>query len=238
MTSSAIDYFSIQHPLRGLASRISFRVRRHIFDLFMAAMNPRPTDRILDVGATPDEILPESNFFEMFYPYPNQLTVTSIEDASFLENRYPGLRFVRTDAGDLPFDDLSFDIVFCSAVLEHVGNRDRQRQFIGELVRVSRKFFVITPNRQFPVEIHTFLPLIHWLPQPIHQWILRKLGLDFWAQTNNLNLLTPRTLKSLFPDTVDIHINRLKLLGLPSNIVAWGDGREGSVRQKSVISSG
>lgn len=222
MTSRAIDYFSIRHPLRGQASRISFRVRRNIYCRFMTIMKPRPSDRVLDVGATPDEILPESNFFEILYPYRNHLTVTGIEDASFLEERYPGLRFVRTNTDTLPFDDQSFDIVFCSAVLEHVGGREHQRRFVHELLRVSRKFFITTPNRQFPVEFHTFLPLIHWLPQPMHQRILRQLGLAFWSQTDNLNLLTPRALKSLFPATADVHIDRFKLLGLPSNLAAWG----------------
>ena len=190
-----------------------------------------PTDRVLDVGATPDQVLPESNFFELFYPYKNGLTVTSIEDASFLENLYPGLRFVQTGTGELPFEDHSFDIVFCSAVLEHVGNRMQQQHFINELLRVSRKYFIITPNRQFPVEIHTFLPLIHWLPQPMHQKILRQLGMHFWAKTDNLNLLTPCSLKSLFPDTVDIHLSRLKLMGFPSNLVAWGIVRKHNTGQ-------
>jgi hypothetical protein len=221
----AVDYFSIRHPLRGQASRISFRVRRNIFNLFMTCMNPKPTDQVLDVGATPDQLLPESNFFELLYPHKHGLTVTSIEDASFLENRYPGLRFVQTGTSDLPFEDESFDIVFCSAVLEHVGDRIHQQRFVNELLRVSRKFFIITPNRQFPVEFHTFLPLIHWLPQTMHQWTLRQLGLNFWAKTDNLNLLTPCSLKSLFPDITNIHLSRLKLMGFPSNLVAWGIAR-------------
>jgi hypothetical protein len=188
----------------------------------MTTMNPMPSDRILDVGATPDQFLPESNFFELLYPHKNRLTVTSIEDASFLENLYPGLRFVQTGTGKLPFEDLSFDIVFCSAVLEHVGNRMHQRFFINEILRVCRKFFIITPNRQFPIEFHTFLPLIHWFPQSLHQWFLRRLGLNFWARTDNLNLLTPHSLRLLFPDTASIHLTRLKLMGFPSNLVAWG----------------
>ena len=222
MTSRAIDYFSIHHPLREQASRISFHVRRHIYRRFMTTIRPLPSDRVLDVGVTPDEILPESNFFEILYPYRQHLTVTGIEDASFLEERYPGLRFVRTDTDTLPFDDRAFDIVFCSAVLEHVGSQERQRRFVHELLRVSQRFFITTPNRQYPVEFHTFLPFIHWLPQPMHQRILQRLGLSFWAQTDNLNLLTPRALKSLFPATADVHIDRFKLLGLPSNLAAWG----------------
>jgi SAM-dependent methyltransferase len=226
MTPSAIDYFSIRHPLRAFASQISFQVRRKIFERFMTTMKPISSDRVLDVGVTPDRQLPESNFFEQLYPYKNRLTVTSIEDASFLENIYPGLHFVQTDTLKLPFEDLSFDIAFCSAVLEHVGNRMQQQQFIVEILRVSKSIYIITPNRQFPVEFHTFLPLIHWLPQPIHQYILNTLGLTFWSKTDNLNLLTPNSFKSLFPQTTRVHLDRIRLIGIPSNLVAWKSAKQ------------
>lgn len=146
-----IDYFSINHPLRMTASRISFYVRLKIFSSFMNVMKPDIHTSILDIGVTPDQRLPESNFFESLYPYKDRIVATSIENASFLEEEYPGVTFIQTEKDRLPFKDQSFDIVFCSAVLEHVGDRGRQSRFVRELLRVSRKFFIITPNRQFPV---------------------------------------------------------------------------------------
>lgn len=165
----------------------------------MEVMKPDADASILDIGVTPDRKLPESNFFELLYPYKDRIVATSIENASFLEKAYPGMTFIQTGKDRLPFKDQSFDIVFCSAVLEHVGDRIHQRRFIRELLRVSRKFFIITPNRQFPVEFHTFLPLIHWFPQPLHQALLKKFRMDFWSRTQNLNLHTPRSLRSLSP---------------------------------------
>jgi len=88
MNSNAIDYFSLGHPLRGIASRISFHTRKKIFSLFVKIMHPTSLSRILDVGVTPDQTLPESNFFEKFYPHKDRLVATSIEDASFLEKEY------------------------------------------------------------------------------------------------------------------------------------------------------
>jgi len=44
------------------------------------------------------------------------------------------------------------------------GGRGGQRAFVHELCRVSRRVFVTTPNRWFPIEVHTLLPLVHWLP--------------------------------------------------------------------------
>ena len=188
----------------------------------MEIMKPDFDSMILDVGVTPDQKLPESNFFEALYPYKNRIVATSIEDASFLEKKYPGITFIQTTDSRLPFSDQQFDCVFCSAVLEHVGSRKQQQLFVGELVRVARSFFLSTPNRQYPIEFHTFLPIIHWLPQKYHQAILKKLGMHFWSHTRNLNLLTPRSLAGLFPSETQVTLFRIFLAGFPSNLIAFG----------------
>jgi SAM-dependent methyltransferase len=217
-----VDYFSSTHPLRKAATEVAYRARKRMFDYFRQVMPVTPGATVLDVGVTPDRSLKDSNFFEQFYPYKDKITATSIEDASFLEKQYPGLRFIQTSGLKLPFADKTFDIVFCSAVLEHVGDRASQKIFIDELLRVSRHFFITTPNRQFPVEMHTFLPLLHWLPQPAHQAVLRKLGMNFWASTENLNLLSPDTFLKLFPGQAAVKLHQHRLLGLPSNLIGYG----------------
>jgi SAM-dependent methyltransferase len=220
---TAIDYFSLGHPLSRLRSHYALKARRRMFDLFMNAFQPSPADRVLDLGVTPDTSLPESNFFEQLYPYRDQLTAASIEDANGLEAQFPGVRFVRLDGQRLPFPDGHFDALFCSAVLEHVGAYESQRAFVAEALRVSRRFFFTTPNRLFPIDFHTLLPLVHWLPQPAHQRILRAIGKDFWARTENLNLLTPRQVHGLFPQCRKLDVHSLKLFGWPSNILAYGE---------------
>ncbi|MFN3428425.1 MAG: class I SAM-dependent methyltransferase [Candidatus Sericytochromatia bacterium] len=218
--AEAIDYFSSRHPLRQLASRVSLRARRTMFQTFWDTMKPGPGMRVLDVGVTPDRSLPESNFFEALYPHPEHLTATSIEDASFLEAQYPGLTFRQTAPGPLPFEDGSFDIAVSFAVLEHVGDREAQRAFIAELNRVAKRVFLTTPDRAFPIEMHTFLPALHWLPQPLHQRALRTLGMDFWAETANLNLLDRETLRALFPQPEAVKLQSHRLLGWSSNLIA------------------
>jgi len=108
------------------------------------------TTSVIDVGVTPDDRLPESNFFEALYPYPHNVTATSIEDASNLERAFPGVRFVRTSDIALPFPDRSLDVAVSFAVLEHLGDRERQGQFLGELVRVARTVFITTPTDDSP----------------------------------------------------------------------------------------
>jgi len=218
--TSPIDYFSLRHPLRRAASLVSYSARKKMFAHFVRAIDPSPKDRVVDVGVTPDRSLPESNFFEHLYPYKAQLTATSIEDATFLESTFPGLTFVQTVGTTLPFADNEFDIVVCFAVLEHVGNRDAQRAFVRELLRIGRKLYLTTPNRGFPVELHTFLPFLHWLPQALHQRVLRRLGFAFWAETANLNLLSRKELERFFPAEANVSITGHKLLGLTSNLIA------------------
>ena len=85
------------------------------------------------------------------------------EGARFRES-YPRARYVQGDALALPFEDGEFDVAFSNAVIEHVGGPEEQRRFVDEALRVARRAFVTTPNRWFPVEVHTRLPLVHWLP--------------------------------------------------------------------------
>lgn len=218
----AIDYFGRGSPFLRLKTRQSLRARRAMFELFMRELDVRPSSTVIDVGVTPDRQLEDSNAFEKFYPWTNRITATSFEDAAALETEFPGLSFVRTDGVRLPFEDDEFDIAYSSAVLEHVGGQDAQRGYIRELVRVSRQFFLAVPNRWFPLELHTFLPVLHWLPKPVHRRILAALGRDFWAREENLNLMGARALVGLFPDDIDVTVHKHRLLGMPSNLVAYG----------------
>jgi SAM-dependent methyltransferase len=219
---STLDYFSLGHPLTRFRSHFAVRARRRMFELFMQLLQPTAADRVLDLGVTPDTTLAESNLFEALYPHRARLVAASIEDASGLERHFPGLRCVRIEPGPLPFKDDEFDILFCSAVLEHVGTREQQAAFLAECLRVSRRVFLTTPNKGFPVDFHTFLPLLHWLPQRWHQASLRVLGQEFLSHTENLNLVGVADLASLYPRESSWQLHRIPLLGLTSNLVLVG----------------
>jgi hypothetical protein len=194
-----------------------------MFGLFMAAMRPGPETKVLDVGVTSDERFRESNYFEQLYPYPHNITCVGTEDGSHLTRRYPGLTYHRVDGGDrLPFRDGEFDIVFSNAVLEHVGSRVSQAQFVRELGRVGKSFFITTPDRRFPFEHHTGLPLLHYLPPAIFRAIIAKTRYAYWASESNLNILTARELAALFPADTAVDVHRIRLMGIPSNLVATG----------------
>jgi len=210
----------VQENVGGLVSKISWSVRKAIFKSLMRMAAPTPETRVLDIGVTSDR-REDCNFFERLYPYPHNLTAVGLEDASFLEKEFPGVTYVRADALNLPFPDKSFDLVFSSAVIEHVGSRERQRAFIRELSRVGHTLCITTPNRWYPIEFHTILPLVHWLPPTWFRTIVRWLGKPFYAQEENLNLLTRRELKAMFTANAEIFEAHPTLLGLVSNLVFY-----------------
>ena len=193
-----------------------------MYDAFVKVTEIAPEESLLDVGVTSDQTYEASNYVEAWYPYKDKITAVGIDDAQFLEQRYPGVTFCRADGRNLPFPPESFDVVHSSAVLEHVGGPDRQREFIVELVRVAKRaIFITTPNRWFPVEFHTVLPLIHWLPKPWFRGLLRNTRYRFFSFEDNLNLLDRREIRSLCAGLgVDrVHLSSHRLLGISSNLL-------------------
>ena len=208
----------------SLAVHVATRVRRKMFEMFMSRFNPSKSDEILDIGVTSDQSYRSSNYFEELYPFKDKITAAGIDDAKFLEKMYPGLRFQIANALDLPFTENSFDYVHSSAVLEHVGCYGNQKRMIAECLRVAKKGICLTtPNRWFPIEFHTQLPLVHWLPKQAFRGILRQLGQDELAKEENLNLLTQREMRRMISDQVNwsFELASAKLAGWKSNILLF-----------------
>jgi SAM-dependent methyltransferase len=189
-----------------LADAVSLRSRKRKLALFLQELRPTPETTVLDVGA--DELgfgdsagCGTLNFFEELYPWPGQITALGLHEGSGFRARYPTTRYVQGDALALPFEDGAYDVVFSNAVIEHVGGREQQRRFVSEAVRVGRCAFVTTPNRRFPLEVHTRLPFVHWLPERAAHRVYRASGRS-WAE--EIRLLSARELASLFPGRVRV----------------------------------
>ena len=144
----------------NVAEKVSEYNWRRKMDLFIDQVRPRPGISILDVGVLGGEGRSAENFLEKHYPYPQDITALGIDDLSEVARRYPGIKVVQYDGGIFPFRDKSFDVCWSNAVLEHVGGRQDQVQFLKEIHRVSRLAFVTTPNRYFPIEVHTLFPFV------------------------------------------------------------------------------
>lgn len=169
---------------------------------------------------------------------PENVVVADIDPALVL----PGARLhgftpaVISPTGQLPFADKTFDIVFCSSVIEHAtvpkpqvwqltdGRRFRRaarRQqwcLAREIRRVGRGYFVQTPDRSFPIESHTWLPLVGYLPRPL---LVPLIGIAnrLWIKTTepDWHLLGVREMARLFPDA---EIRREGCLGMSKSLMA------------------
>jgi len=200
--------------LRRFADRVSLRSRRRKFELFVETFRPGPETSVLDVGVT-DAPFGEhpDNFLEAWYPWPERITAVGLTPLERFGAAFPAVSTVQADGRTLPFPDDAFDVGFSNAVVEHVGDREAQRAFVHELCRVARRVFLTTPNRRFPLEVHTLLPFVHWLPRRLRERALRARG---WTET--LELLAPGEVRALFP--ADVRILRRGM-----TIVAVGEGR-------------
>ncbi len=206
-----------------------------MFARFLSASGAGPDDTIVDVGVSSSREYEHSNYLEAWYPYKSRLTAVGIDDASFLEELYPGVTFCRSDGRALPFPNGSFDFAHSSAVIEHVGSRANQAQLLAEMWRVCRKgLFVTTPNRWFPVELHTVIPLLHWLPAPWFRRALRALRHDELADEANLNLMSRGDLLRAAA-AAGIHgarVEQARLAGCTSNLLLIAHKPEAGLRRE------
>jgi hypothetical protein len=189
--------------VRRLAARVSARSRRRKLELFLESMRPTAETTVVDVGVSDGgygaDALGTANFFEALYPWPERIVAVSTQHLTVFQRAFPEVMAVRADGRALPFPDDSFDIGFSNAVVEHLPDLESQRAFVGELCRVSRRVFLTTPNRRFPLDTHTLVPLAHWLPDERRDAVYRRLGRD---EGLGLRLLTPGALLALFPTQV------------------------------------
>jgi SAM-dependent methyltransferase len=185
--------------LRRVASRVSLRSRERKLRLFFELMAPGPDTTVVDVGVTnaPFGGGSNDNFFEALYPWPERITGVGHTELDRFEAAFPRVTAVRADGRSLPFETDRFDLGFSNAVVEHVaGGREGQRAFVRELCRVSGRVFVTTPNRWFPIEVHTLLPFVHWLPARRRERLLRF--------EDVLDPLGPKEFAALFPYRVRV----------------------------------
>lgn len=203
-----------------IIDRISDYNSSRKYDLFIRSFSPSESTHILDVGACEREYEKNSNLLEKKYPYPERITALGIERYDDFLRRYPKVNAVTYDGIRFPFGDNTFDICWCNAVLEHVGSFRIQERFLKEISRVAKRAFICTPNRYFPVEVHTRIPLLHYLPKKVFDAFLKKTQKQ-WAAGDYMNLLSLSELCrlcagcQLTPETI---IKR-KILGFTLEII-------------------
>jgi len=193
-------------PSHSLGERVAIVARNRIYNDFIRICRPGPGDSILDIGIS-DVVGDAANVLERKYPYPDKITAAGLGSAEDFRAAFPAVRYVRIAPNrPLPFKDGAFDIATANAVLEHVGSRDNQEFFIGEMLRVARKIFVSVPNRLFPVEHHTAIPFLHFWNKSFI-FACKMMNADDWLDEKNLILMSKTGLATLVPSLPETEVD-------------------------------
>ena len=195
--------------LNFLYSFLTKKKRDEIYKILRKFYKINKKTKLLDVGTTPS-IAKHENILLRKSKWKKNITCLSNQKLNSLKKLYPEVRFFKGDARKMKFKKNSFDLVFSSATIEHVGSFKNQVKFLNECYRVTNNIsFITTPNRNYPIDFHTRLPLIHLLPKKIHRNILNFFGEKYLSKESNLNLLTENDLINICKKN---HINNFKII--------------------------
>lgn len=178
--------------------------------------------RVLDVGG--------SAFIWQFARVKPKLTFLNLLPA--VDVTQTGANQVAGDGRMLPFCDGAFDIVFSNSTIEHVGSLADQQNFAAEVARVGKRYWVQTPNRRFPFEMHVMLPFVHYLPPKWQERVVHRftgwevlvphtkdIRRDYLHHfLHELRLLDAGELQSLFPNG---RIGREWFFGMPKSLIVY-----------------
>jgi ubiquinone/menaquinone biosynthesis C-methylase UbiE len=200
MAQAAVDQHSQSwvSALRGRVMRLGRPVHKRLrqvkLELFFSLSGNAERNTLLDVGGGTGI---DSEFVSLYRAF-RDVTVVNLDPSPDCYG-LPHIRRMVADGCCLPFADQSFDWVFSNAVIEHVGGFEEQRRFAAEISRVARcGYFVTTPNKFFPIEPHTLLPLYQFLPEPWQRKVVR-ISPYYVHVYEKIRLLGARDLRDLFP---------------------------------------
>lgn len=92
------------------------------------------------------------------------------------ERKVKNFKFIKTDALKIPFKPMSFDIIVCNHVIEHVTDQKKLLQKISSLLRKDGICYITCPNILWPMEPHLKLPFLSYLPKNIADLYVRSAG--------------------------------------------------------------
>lgn len=181
-----------------IKSIVNSGYRKNRLEIFLSNFKIEKSTKILDVGGIEETWIGtglEENV--------TILNLVNCGDSKILK--------IVGDARDLSmFPDKCFDIIFSNSVIEHVGGDSEKKSMADEIIRVAKKYWVQTPNKNFPIEIHFMFPFFLFLPHQFKKIIAKYwpfsmakiFELDPLKELEDLQLLNKTELQSLFPEAI------------------------------------
>lgn len=196
--------------IHDLYQRI-FRVwRAQRFALFVRTLEPRLSDRLLDVGGYPWGWASVPRLVA-------RIDTLNTKPVAWQPEVPPAndLRVLVGDGRRLDLPDGGYELVYSNSVIEHVGTYADQQAFAAELRRVGRALWCQTPAREFFLEPHYLAPFVHWLPRWLQRrvlrwvtpwgWLTRPSRAEVERIVNEIRLLSRAEMQALFPDCEILH---------------------------------
>ena len=203
---------------------IILKKRHEIIEIIKEQINLNKIKDVLDIGTTSDEQNTSSNLIvkslsnvSEFYSISDQKITSSFFKKTLQKS-------ITENFSEEEIKKFRSDLVVSSATIEHVGNYNNQKMMLSNMIKLSKNIIIITtPNRFHPVDFHTKIPFIHWLPKTIHRKILKILNLSFYSREENLNLLSKSDFIQLAKDeNITYEFKYIRLLGFISNLIFIG----------------
>ena len=203
--------------------RIINRKRIEMVHLVKKNIKISQIKNLLDIGTTEDSSARSSNIFCKML---DKIKIhKSISNQKIKNKRFKLCikKSITSKFSKEAINAFKSDLVISSATIEHVGSFTNQVSKVENMISLSKKYIVLsTPNRFYPIELHTKLPLLHWLPKNYFRKVLLLLNMGYFADEKNLNLLDKSELKkilNIFSQKIDYKIYNIRFLGFVSNFL-------------------
>jgi len=200
--------------IRGWIGCLRWRFRQQRYQQIVDLLKLYSSEGFtLDLGGGP------ASFFAANFPEPARVMLLDYDYQLTLraKRQCPGIHVVVGDGERLPFADHLFEAAICNSVIEHVSHPELLAQ---EIRRVSRAYFLQTPDGMFPLETHSFvaIPFYQWVPW---KWVRRLLCRMFGAKyeyISSVHYLSAQQLVDLFPEATVVYE---KALGLTKSFYVY-----------------
>ena len=222
---SSEDKSFIYSDHKSILDKIILKKRNEIVKLIDNFFSDKFLYDVLDIGTTEDTNHKSSNFiiknlnsFKVFKSISNQKIISNFFKEKLTKS-------ITEDFSNMELERFKADLVISNATIEHVGNYKNQIKMCKNIINLSKKYFVIiTPNRYHPLEFHSKLPFLHWLPRKLHRVILILLGYKVLSKEENLNLLSKNDLIKIMNEINHKNFNfkYLNFLFFRSNLILIG----------------